>query len=356
MFGLLKEFFSPKTALGLQIDGGSIRAVQVSNPTKSPTLQRLLYHEIEDPETLGQELQEFFRKEKLKPEMLITSLPTAQAVVREIDIPLDNLKKLDKIIKYQMEPYVPYPIENMVADYFPAEPNRPIMVLGVLKERLSEHLNTLSQAGLESDVVTFEDAALAFLSIHVYPGKKDAPFSIVHFKGKEMIVQVILRGRPEITRTLQSGSGGLDRLKETLVLYQLKSHGEPVAEVLITGPDAADSSLVERIEAHTGIKTVFWRPFDHIKNGLGEIDPDLQAKFSVPLALAVGMTNASPKNLDLRKEEFSLKTSSDLKNMLIYALSAIIVLTGLFTFRLYYDLSIWESRYETRNKRLKQVL
>ncbi|RJQ49234.1 MAG: hypothetical protein C4530_23615 [Desulfobacteraceae bacterium] len=352
---MIKDLFSPRTVFGLQIDGTFLRAVQVSNPTGSPVVERMISRKIENPEEIGQELSDLLREEKIKPELLVTSLPTSSALVRQIDIILENSKKLDKIIKYQMEPYVPYPIDEMVVDFFATAPDEPVTVAGVRKERISKHLAILAQAGLNSDIVTLEDAALLFLYLNQHPEKTDAPIALVHLKAEETIVQVVRGNRLDFIRIVQ-GAYDPSALKETLALYRLKHPEETIKEILITGPAAADASAADRIEAMTGYKTSIWKPFESVKNGFGDIADDIQAESSVPLGLAVGLLNASPKKLDLRKEEFRLRTTFDLKNMVVYGLSAILLFLGLFTFDLFHRLSVRESRYEVLNKRIAGLL
>jgi general secretion pathway protein L len=356
LVNILKDIFSPRTVVGLQLDGRCVSAVQVSNPAGNPSVDHMARQEIGKNEDFAEALRNFWEREKFRAEVVVTSIPTSLAVIREISLPVKNLKKLDKIVKYQMEPYVPYPIDEIVVNFFPPRPDHSITLTGVRKASLSEHLDALSRSGIAPAMVTLEDAALFFLYVHANPAKNDTPAAIVHLKSEETVVHVIHQRRLTFMRSLQGGADDLRSLKETLAVYQMKYPGEPVSEVLITGTVASDASLVERIEAMTGIQTSLWLPFDHFKNGKADIAAELQAGMSVPLGLAMGPTNASSGVLDFRKEEFRLKTAFDLKNMAIYSLTAILILLGLFTFSVYRRLSTTETAYETLNRQMTRVL
>ena len=159
MFNPLREFLAPKFVVGLSVDRDFISAVRVYNSLNNPEIDHIAFKEVEDPEHVQEELRDFFHRENLRHDILITSLPTSQAIVRQISVLFDNQKKLDKIVKYQMEPYVPHSIDDMVVDFLPPRPGGDITTVAVKKKILSEHLESLSQADLEPKAVSLDDIA-----------------------------------------------------------------------------------------------------------------------------------------------------------------------------------------------------
>ena len=355
MFNPFKEFFSPKFVVGLDIHKDYIGAIQVFNPLKGPEIDRIAFIDVKEPENLAKELKEFFRRENLRNEMLITCLPTSMAIIRHIPPSLDNAKKLNKIIKYQMEPYVPYPIEDVVVDFFPSEPGEDILTIGVQKRFLSEHLENLSRAGLDPDVVGLDDLALFSLYVQSHEGNTTKPVSIINFGVQKMTVQMIYQNRLDFIRVLPDGTTNLEQLLETIKLYQIKKPDLPLGQILLTGHGVTSGDMAEKLSSHTKIKTSIWRPFDEIKHQFGEMETELQARLSVPLGLALGMANTAVKGFDLRKEDFAINKSMNLKRMFIYMLSAILLLTGLFTFGHYNKVFIQEKRYRELSKEVGQI-
>jgi Tfp pilus assembly PilM family ATPase len=100
----LKGFLKPKYVVGLQVKDGFIGAVQLYVGLKGPEIEKAVFREVADPERIQEELKKLFQEEALKREMIVTSLPTSKAFIREISLPLSHPKKVEKIIKYQIFP------------------------------------------------------------------------------------------------------------------------------------------------------------------------------------------------------------------------------------------------------------
>ncbi|MBW1912890.1 MAG: pilus assembly protein PilM, partial [Deltaproteobacteria bacterium] len=322
---------------------------------KGPEIDRIAFIDVKGPKNLAQELKEFFRSEDLRDEILITCLPTSLAVIRQIPPSLDNVKKLNKIIKYQMEPYVPYPIEDVVVDFLPPEPGEDILTIGVQKKFLSEHLESLSRAGLEPDVVGLDDLALFSLYVQSHEGNSDQPVSIINLGVQKMTVQMIYQNRLDFIRVLPDGTNNLEQLLETIELYQIKKPDLTLGQILLTGHGVTSGDMAKKLSLHTKIKTSIWRPFDEIKHQFGDMETDLQARLSVPLGLALGMANTATKGFDLRKEDFAINKSMNLKRMFTYMLSATLILIGLFSFNIYHNVFTQEERYQKLSKEVRQI-
>ncbi|MDY7036266.1 MAG: pilus assembly protein PilM [Thermodesulfobacteriota bacterium] len=355
MFNPLKDFFSPKFVVGLEIKRDSIGAVQVFNSLKGPEIDQVGLREIRNHEHIHQELRDFFRDKNLKPEMLVTSLSASSAFIREVPPPLENSRKLHKIIKYQMEPFVPYPIEDMVVDFLPHESNENIITISVEKKVLSDHLKSLSSAGLEPGVVSLDNLALYFLYCLNPREEADKPVSIIHIDREKKVIQVINRNRLDFIRILPGGTDDQGLIKDTFRLYQLKRPDVRLGEILLTGPSVMDGDFAETMGALTRIKTSIWRPFDEIRYKKGEVGTDLQAKLSVPLSLAMSIVNPPAKAFDLRKEAFAIKTSMNLKKMFLFMFFAIFLLGSLFSFHIYQRLNIQETYYQELKTQIRQI-
>jgi len=253
MFKPFKGFLTQKFVVGLELDNRFIRAVQIFNSSKGPEIDKIAFREINESDHMGEALIDFFHKENLKKEMLATSLPTSLAIIREISISFDNMKKLNEIIKYQMEPYVPDPIEDMVVDFLPPDKTGNIMTISVKKNNLSEHLAFLSRADLEPNVVGLDDLALFFLYTFNHKGDTDQPISIVHLgKGKRVIL-IIYKNQLDFIRILPGDPDDVEPLKECLKLYQLKNRPMPLSEILLTGHSAGDGDMAGNLTELTKI-------------------------------------------------------------------------------------------------------
>ncbi len=355
MLNPLKEFFTPKFVIGLEVTDCYIGAVQVFNTLKGLEIDRVAFREIENPDQISQELTDFFAKEGFRHEMLVTCLPTSSSILRQIPLAFDKQKKIDRIIKYQMEPYVPYPIDKIVVDFLPSGPDNNITTIGVQKELLAKHMTMLSGAKLEPQVVSLDDLGLFHLYTRNNRENSGKAVCILHFGLDENVIQVIYENRLDFIRSLPKGGDDLEQLKNTLKLFLLEKPDVLLSEILLTGYSNVDPGMADRITAVMGTKTSVWRPFDAFTNKKNQVDAALQAKLSVPLGLAVNITDPPDKVFDLRKEEFINKTSLNLRKTFTFMFSAILLLVFLFTFNVYQKLYISEKHHSELKQEIRQI-
>lgn len=355
MLNPFKEFFAPKFVVGLEVTDSYIGAVQIYNSLKGLEIDRIAFREIENPDQISQELAEFFVTEGLRHEMLITCLPISSAIIRQIPMAFDKVKKLDKVIKYQMEPYVPYPIDKMVVDFLPPGTADNITTIGIQKELVAEHMARLSGAKLEPQVVSLDDLALFHLYTRNNLEEARQAVCILHFGHNESVIQIIHENRLDFIRALPKGGDSLEQLTNTLKLFQIEKPDVRLSEILLAGHSDVDQDVADSIAALTNIKTSVWRPFDALTNRKDHVDTALQAKLSVPLGLAISMADPPDKVFDLRKEEFTNRASVNLKKTFVFMFSTIFLLVFLFTFNVYQKLYINEVRHTELRKEIKQI-
>ena len=311
--------------------------------------------EVQSPDQIETELKDFVRTEELRPDMLITALPTSLAYIRKLDLPFRNPKKLRQVIKYQMEPLVPHAVDDLVTDFLAPRKGEPISAIGIEKGSLSDHLKTLAGADLQPNRVSLQDIALFSLYLETCRGDLEEPVAIVRLGGEETAVQVIRDGRLDFIRVFPGGKEPKELLKETFGIYSLKRPLESLSEIHVTGALAADKSIVDRIGEVMAVKTSLWRPFDAVKYRGEKIEDDLQAMLSVSLGLALSGGNGADKIFDLRREEFAPQTTGNIKGLRLYIFSALLFFVGLWTFQVYQMLHIEEIRYGERKEEIRRV-
>jgi len=337
MLQIVKELLSVKSIVGLEATNEWVGAVQLSGNTQSPEIERVAFSSFTDTEKPENELQGFLERENFKPETLVTGLPTPAAVIRDITLPLENVHKIEKIIKFQMEPFVPFAIDEMVVDFVLTPIKGQILTLGVKKSDIAEHLQALAKSRLEPRVIGLADLALFTLYCRTQSDPEHKPIGLIHLSSKYQTIQIIFQKRLDLIRVLQGGTDQLAPIQETLSLYQLKNPDNALQEILITGEAALAENLPDRISALTGVKTSLWKPFDHFKSHSRSLSPEMQARLSVPLGLAVSALNGSSKIFNLRKEEFRIKTAAELKRRTIFMVAALLLLLTLLSLNLWYD-------------------
>jgi len=349
----LKDFLKPKYVVGLQVKEGFIGAVQLYLGLKGPEIDKAVVREVAEPERIQEEIKKLFEEEGFKKEMIVTSLPSSKAFIREISLPLSQPKKVEKIIKFQMEPFLPCPVEEVLVDFLQPGKEGGILTFGVEKKYVAEHLAVLAGAGIEPDAVTLNDLALFSLYLYKHGEDSEQPIAIVNQDGESLVVQVILRKRLDFIRILPDD---VDQLAETLRFYKMKRPDLSVGEIYLTGNGASNAGeRAQTLESRTGIKTMLWRPFDEMRDRLDQSLSLLQPKLGVPLGLAIGAGYPQEKSLNLRREEFIPKTYFNLKKMFLVLGTGLLLLAVLLTVNVYQKAYYQERQYNHLQAQIRQI-
>ena len=355
MFNPLKDFLKPKYVLGLLVREGFIAAVQVFNGAKGPEIEKAAFREVSNPEALQEELQSFLQEEDFNTEMVIASLPSSRTFIREITLTVNNPKVVEKIIKFQLEPYVPNSIDEMLVDFLDPGPDGSIPCFGVEKRHLAEHLALLSGAGIDPAVVTLDGAALLHLFLSAPALDSEAPVALVYRDEDGFLVEMVYRKRADFFRVLGNGDRGPEQIADTLRLYKLKRPEVAVEEILVSGRISQDTELAGAIESKTGIKTSLWHPLnDHQTQGdegLSSLGPEM----TIPLGLALYASQPAVRLVNLRKEEFLPKAHLDLRKMFLFSASAVLLLAVLLTVSVYQKVFYLEKKDQALQDQISQV-
>ena len=131
MFNPTRDFLSSKLVVGLEITDRHIGLVQVSGVYKSPRIEQAEFREVKYSDQVYAEVASLFQEKELSYDALVTSLPTSEAYVRQISLPLEHPKMVSRIIKYQLEPYIPHAIDDMVVDFLDPSPSGDVLTFSI---------------------------------------------------------------------------------------------------------------------------------------------------------------------------------------------------------------------------------
>jgi general secretion pathway protein L len=355
MFNSIKDFLKPKYVVGLLARESFIAAVQVFNGVKGPEIEKAAFREISNPEDLQEELKTFLEEEDFETERVITSLPSSRAVIRDITLTVTNPKVVEKIVKFQLEPYIPGSIEEMLVDFLDPEADGSIPCFGVEKKHLAEHLALLSGAGIDPNVVTLDMAAILHLYIAT-PGELfDEPVALVCFEGDSILVAIVYGKRPDFFRIFKEGKSLPEKINDALRFYKLKRPEGTLSKILISGLIPQNADLVEAVEAETGVKTFLWEFSRDLRiqkdAGLEHLGPEM----SIPLGLALYGAEPSIRLVNLRKEEFLPKPHLELRKIFFFSASSLLLIALLLTFSVYQKVFYLEKQDQLLQDQITQV-
>ena len=92
MFNPTREFLSSKLVVGLEIADRHIGMVQISGVHKSPKIEQVEFKEVNDSDQLYAEVASLFHEKEISYDALVTSIPTSDAYVRQISLPVEHPK------------------------------------------------------------------------------------------------------------------------------------------------------------------------------------------------------------------------------------------------------------------------
>ena len=352
----LSKALGTNRTLGLQVSPGFVGAVLVHQTIRGPEIEKAAFYEPEGEGDAGGTLRSFIEAQGMQAPTVVTSLPTSNASLRELDVALKSGKKIRRVIKYQVEPYVPFPVEDAVVDYLPGRANGRLLAAVVEKKRVAEHLDTLGHAGLDPACVTLDDLAVNTLHRRLEGKGAARPVALLRLGPDRDGVQIVQGARIRLMRSLPRGEEGVRALVEALRLDAIENPEAPVEKILLTGPGGIEPSAAGELEKRLGVPVEPWRPFSLIKSDGNGFDEALQARLSVPLGLAMAASDRGGEPFNLRKEEFRKKRSTDIGNQVWAATLGLLLLAGLTGFHLHWDASVLERGYNALRWEMDMVL
>lgn len=174
----MSRLLSPKIeAVGLEVGTSALKVVELraGNP---PTLSAMAVRpmppglvtedEVTDPHGLAEEIKALFHEAGIQRRFTVTAVSNRQAITRNIHVPRMSIAELDEAIRWEAERYIPFPIDEVVLDYFVLDNPEDVEEGGQLEvviaaARLDEvtgQVEYLKQAGLEPHVIDVKPFAL----------------------------------------------------------------------------------------------------------------------------------------------------------------------------------------------------
>jgi len=172
---------SPKKAavsLGLDISTNSVKVAEVTTGKGEPVLSNLgIAHipdgvvrdgEVEDGVTLAESLKELWALTGIKEKSVTLGIANQRVIVRPIELPYMEKEELDSALRFQVQEFIPIPIEDAILDFdiieefMTAEEERMLTVLLVAahKDMIQSFIEVLKAAGLSLSAIDLKAFAI----------------------------------------------------------------------------------------------------------------------------------------------------------------------------------------------------
>jgi type IV pilus assembly protein PilM len=347
LFGLSKNL------VGLDIGDSAIKAVEVKdlgrgrghqlvNLAWEPlSSEAIVDGAIMDSGLVIENIQRLFRNNRIKTDQVATALSGHSVIIKRIALPVMTADELAESIQWEAEQYIPFDIEDVNIDYqilegssLSGEGNMDVLLVAVKKEKISDYVSVITQAGLTPVVVDIDAFALqnAFeANYEIEPHQVSALIDI----GAAVTTITIMQGESSVfwrdinlggnqyTDALQKefniSSEQAERLKQgeevsgiatdnvipilasvtddvgqeihkTIEFFKATTASdEPLDKIFLTGGSSQLVNLKEALGERFNTQVEILNPFRKISPARRSLPPDLLHRMSSTAAVAVGL-------------------------------------------------------------------
>jgi len=331
--GLLKN-----KAVGLEMDALEARVVELSGNPKEPRVESIgrisLPEEsvkdgtIVDPEKVGQALSELWSRLKIRKRDVVLGVSNPGVLVRTAAFAKVPKDKLDNLIRYQAQEFLPVAMETAVLDYmvigeFEDEqgPKLEVLLVAAQRSMLDGFINALSMAHLEP--LDIDVSSLAILRLLPFEDRNKA-VAMVHMNNEIGNIVVAATGIPRLARMIPTSlkknrrqtSAAMDEkffehdslnrefpedsyldwceqaageISSSIAYFQRLDIALPIEKIILSGCGDWLDGLIHRLKESFEIPIAILKPFANMKasSNFDIISSREESDFAVSVSLAL---------------------------------------------------------------------
>ncbi|MBI2082787.1 MAG: pilus assembly protein PilM [Deltaproteobacteria bacterium] len=199
--------------LGVDVGSYSIKVVEIQRSLREFEVVGF-YEQPVTSSTEGAEaqaIQRLFEEYNLSGEFIYSALPGHFTAFRSIDLPFSNFKKIDSTIEFEMENYLPIPLEEAVVDYkilSSEKTHSRVLVAYSRKGEFIKFLNRFGGAELDPRFVGSELVEMTNL-VKLGVAVPEGAYAIVDLGHLKTNICIFLGGELRSARTIMTGGRDL---------------------------------------------------------------------------------------------------------------------------------------------------
>ncbi|MGE5416854.1 MAG: type IV pilus assembly protein PilM [Acidobacteriota bacterium] len=335
LFRLTKK---SNSIVGLELDAGEARAVEIEGGFKTPTLAAwgrvalpqgaVVEGNVQNADAVADALRSLWVNSGFKSDRVVLGIANQGVIVRTASFPRVPDNKMAQMIRHQAQDFVPMPLANAVLDYAIIDdginegaPGVEVLLVAARKDMIANYIQSLSKAKLKPQDINVSPIALLRV---LPPAKKSGAIAIVNLSnafssiivsanGIPRLVRLIPVGLEEVAQQLNCpldkvvsasyeaspdndissafagwGSGLAAEIRSSLSYFQGQKDAMAINEVILSGRGSRIDGISAQIEETLGIPTSIVSPLAGVsiaarsEKGIAENAPD----FAVSIALA----------------------------------------------------------------------
>jgi general secretion pathway protein L len=188
--------------LGLDIRPDAVSAVLINSSIKGTVIEAhehvLLSDRKEDRNGISASLETIEQKMNISDAICVASFPADEISFRNIQVPFKGPKKIKKILPYELESTLPFPVDDLIIDFIHIEipdltNTNNLITAAVEKSKLQTFLDTLATFNIEPEIVTVGGYPTAFSLANFLDSHKNWFF--IDIDNNKSTIFIILSGR-----------------------------------------------------------------------------------------------------------------------------------------------------------------
>lgn len=351
-----------RSAIGLDIGTSGVRAAELSFGKGEVTLEKfgqvalpegaVRDGEVVSPDVVAAAIKQLWAHTKFSSKKVVIGVANQKVIVRQVDLPWMPVDELRKSLAFQVQDFVPMPIDQAVLDFHPLEEltadNGSRVLRGLLvaasRDMVNASLQAVQQAGLSPVMVDLTSFAVIRALADADQLGMGAPVEalvdvgarvtniVVHQGGVPRFVRILLMGGQAVTDAVAERMGvpqdqaealkqqlGLgvagdgmdvqaahrvveavtaafvDEIRGSLDYYLASSGSAPISRLVLTGGGGRLGGLAQRLQVTTRVPVEIGAPMNSLKVGRTGLSPEqiafVEPLAAVPVGLALGVAS-----------------------------------------------------------------
>ena len=351
-----------RSAIGLDIGTSGVRAAELSFGKSDITLEKfgqvalpegaVRDGEVVNPDAVAAAIKQLWAHTKFSSKKVVIGVANQKVIVRQVDLPWMPADELKKSLAFQVQDFVPMPVEQAVLDFHPLEEltadngNRVLrgLLVAASRDMVNASLEAVQKAGLSPVMVDLTSFAVirsladtdhlgmgAQVEALVDVGARVTNI-VVHQGGVPRFVRILLMGGQDVTdavgermgvpqdqaealkQQLGLGFAGdgmdvqaaqrvveavtaafVDEIRGSLDYYLASSGSAPISRLVLTGGGARLGGLAQRLQVTTRVPVEVGTPMHSLQVGRTGLSPEqiafVEPLAAVPVGLALGVAS-----------------------------------------------------------------
>jgi type IV pilus assembly protein PilM len=349
--------------VGLDIGTSGVRAAELTLGKGAATLERfgqvalppgaVRDGEVVDSDAVAEAIRQLWAQAKFSTRKVVVGVANQKVVVRQVDLPWMPGDELKKALSFQVQDFIPMPVDQAIMDYHPLEEFTSesggrmmrVLLVAAARDMVGSALEAVEKAGLTPQMVDLTSFAVlrSLVSMdHTGLGSLEAEALVdvgasitnivVHQGGVPRFVRILLMGGADVTdavaerlgvpheqaeavkqetgmspqpgaqavnpasRAIEATAGAfVEEVRGSLDYFMAQPGAARIARVVLSGGGSRLTGLVERLSTATRLPVQAARPMSALKLGKTGLTNEqlayVEPMVSVPVGLAMGVSS-----------------------------------------------------------------